>query len=49
MQIKLAYGDTGSLLHSLAGLQQQLVTTMRQIGSSSSLVTNASRGISMGN
>jgi len=49
MQIRLDPNDSESLLHSLREMQNQLAQTMGQIASSSTLVANASREISMGN
>jgi len=49
MQIRLDPDDSESLLHSLREMQNQLAQTMGQIASSSTLVANASREISMGN
>lgn len=49
MQIRLDPNDSESLLHSLRDMQNQLAQTMGQIASSSTLVANASREISMGN
>ncbi len=49
MQIRLAEGDSASLLHSLQAMQGQLARTMRQITQSSTQVASASREIWLGN